>query len=118
MKIWKRNAVIATVLLFICAGFVLCSRLRSGTATTGTQYQSKALTSCVVGGISMRGGEGNIYNLLVGVFVIGVLSNGLTIIGVNDYWQSVAQGIILAFAVGTDYYSRTHVKTTLRTAKS
>ena len=94
------------------AGFVLCSRLRSGTATTGTQYQSKALTSCVVGGISMRGGEGNIYNLLVGVFVIGVLSNGLTIIGVNDYWQSVAQGIILAFAVGTDYYSRTHVKTT------
>ena len=52
------------------------------------------------------------------MFVIGVLSNGLTIIGVNDYWQSVAQGIILAFAVGTDYYSRTHVKTTLRTAKS
>ena len=44
--------------------------------------------------------------------------DGLTIIGVNDYWQSVAQGIILAFAVGTDYYSRTHVKTTLRTAKS
>ena len=96
----------------------LCGVAGFGTATTGTQYQSKALTSCVVGGISMRGGEGNIYNLLVGVFVIGVLSNGLTIIGVNDYWQSVAQGIILAFAVGTDYYSRTHVKTTLRTAKS
>ena len=111
-------AYIVSACLCGVAGFVLCSRLRSGTATTGTQYQSKALTSCVVGGISMRGGEGNIYNLLVGVFVIGVLSNGLTIIGVNDYWQSVAQGIILAFAVGTDYYSRTHVKTTLRTAKS
>ena len=111
-------AYIVSACLCGVAGFVLCSRLRSGTATTGTQYQSKALTSCVVGGISMRGGEGNIYNLLVGVFVIGVLSNGLTIIGVNDYWQSVAQGIILAFAVGTDYYSRTHVKTTLRTAQS
>ena len=95
-------AYIVSACLCGVAGFVLCSRLRSGTATTGTQYQSKALTSCVVGGISMRGGEGNIYNLLVGVFVIGVLSNGLTIIGVNDYWQMVVKGVVLFLAIGLD----------------
>lgn len=111
-------AYIVSSCLCCVAGFVLCSRLRSGTATTGTAYQGKALTSCVVGGVSMRGGEGNIYNLMVGIFVIGILTNGLTILGVSPYWQSVAQGVILAFAVGSDYYSRTHVKTTLRTAKA
>lgn len=110
-------AYVVASLLCAVAGFVLCSRLRSGTATTGVQYQNKALTSCVVGGVSMAGGEGTIYNLLVGIFVIGILTNGLTIIGVNDYWQSIAQGCILAFAVGTDYYSRTHIKAKLRTAK-
>lgn len=99
------------------AGFVLCTRLRSGTATTGTQYQNKALTSCAVGGISLAGGEGTIYNLLCGIFVIGIITNGMTIMGINDYWQSVAEGAILAIAVGVDYYQRTHVKTTLRTAK-
>lgn len=114
----KIAAYIVASCLCAVAGFVLCSRLRSGTATTGSQYQNKALTSCVVGGISMAGGEGTIYNLLVGIFVIGILTNGLTILGVNDYWQNVCQGAILAFAVGTDYYSRTHVKTTLRSTKA
>lgn len=117
VKFVKISAYIVCSCLCAVAGFVLCTRLRSGTATTGTAYQTKALTSCTVGGISMAGGEGTIYNLLVGIFVIGVLTNGMTILGISDYWQDVAQGIILAFAVGVDYYQRTHVKTTLRTAK-
>ena len=65
----------------------------------------------------MAGGEGTIYNLLVGIFIIGILTNGMTIMGISDYWQSIAQGVILAFSVGVDCYQRTHVKTTLRTAK-
>lgn len=117
VKLVKISAYVVCTVLSGIAGFVLCTRLRSGTATTGTAYQTKALTACTVGGISMAGGEGTIYNLIVGIFIIGVLTNGLTILGVNDYWQDVCQGIILAFAVGMDYYKRTHVKSTLRTAK-
>lgn len=117
VKMVKIAAYVVCSCLCAVAGFVLCTRLRSGTATTGTQYQNKALTSCTVGGISMAGGEGTIYNLLCGIFVIGVITNGMTIMGINDYWQSVAEGLILALAVGSDYYQRTHVKTTLRTAK-
>lgn len=116
VKLVKIAAYVVCSVLCAVAGFVLCTRLRSGTATTGTQYQNKALTSCAVGGISLAGGEGNIYNLLVGIFLIGILTNGLTVLGVNDYWQSVAEGAILALAVGMDYYQRTHVKTSLRTA--
>lgn len=117
VKLVKVAAYVVCSMLCAVAGFVLCTRLRSGTATTGTQYQNKALTSCTVGGISLAGGEGTIYNLLCGIFVIGIITNGMTIMGINDYWQSVAEGVILAFAVGMDYYQRTHVKTTLRTAK-
>ena len=117
VKFVKVAAYIVCSCLCAVAGFVLAPRLRSGTATTGTQYQTKALTACTVGGISMAGGEGTIYNLLVGIFIIGILTNGMTIMGISDYWQSIAQGVILAFSVGVDCYQRTHVKTTLRTAK-
>lgn len=117
VKAIKIGAYVVCSLLCAVAGFVLCTRLRSGTATTGTQYYIKALTACTVGGISMAGGEGTIYNLIVGIFVIGVLTNGMTILGISEYWQNVAEGIILAFAVGMDYYQRTHVKVSLRTAK-
>lgn len=112
----KVAAYVVCTLLCAVAGFVLATRLRSGTATTGMSYQTRSLTACTVGGISMAGGEGTIFNLLCGIFVIGVLTNGMTILGINDYWQNVAQGIILAFAVGMDYYQRTHTKTTLRAA--
>lgn len=112
----KIAAYVVCTLLCAVAGFVLSTRLRSGTATMGMSYQTRSLTACTVGGISMAGGEGTIWNLLCGIFVIGVLTNGMTILGINDYWQNVAQGIILAFAVGMDYYQRTHTKTTLRAA--
>lgn len=118
VKLVKVSAYVVCTVLCGVAGFVLATRLRSGTATTGTQYQTKALTACTVGGISMAGGEGTIYNLLVGIFIIGIITNGMTIMGINEYWQDVVQGCILAAAVGVDSYQRTHTKKTLRaTAK-
>lgn len=114
VKFVKISAYVVCTLLCGVAGFVLATRLRSGTATTGTQYQTKSLTACTVGGISMAGGEGTIYNLLVGIFIIGIITNGMTIMGINEYWQDVVQGCILAAAVGVDAYQRTHTKKTLR----
>ncbi len=117
VKLIKTAAYMVATCLCAVAGFVLVTRLRTGTHTTGTQYQTQALTACTVGGISMAGGEGGIYNLIVGIFIIGVLTNGMTILGISAYWQYVAQGAILAFSVGMDWYQRTHVKSKLVTSK-
>ena len=87
------------------------------TSTTGDPYQNQALISCTCGGISMAGGEGGIYNLLVGIFIMGTLTNGMTIMGISIYWQYVVQGIVLAISVGMDWYRRTHVKSKLVSSK-
>lgn len=117
VKLIKVAAYMVATCLCAVAGFVLVTRLRAGTHTTGTQYQTQALTACTVGGISMAGGEGGIYNLVVGIFIIGILTNGMTMLGISAYWQYVAQGVILAFSVGMDWYQRTHVKSKLVTSK-
>ncbi len=114
----KISAYAVCTMLCAVAGFILATRLRTGTPTMGMQYQTRALTACAVGGISLAGGEGNIYNLIMGIMVIGVLTNGLTIMGVSDNWQLIAQGFILVFAVGMDYYRRTRKKTAKRLASA
>lgn len=76
----------------------MTSRVNSGQPKAGDGYEMDVLTACVVGGISINGGEGKIRHIIVGVLIIGILSNGLTIIGVSEYWQQVAKGLILAMA--------------------
>lgn len=83
-------------------GIIMTSRVNSGQPKAGDGYEMDVLTACVVGGISINGGEGKVRHIIVGVLIIGVLSNGLTIVGVNEYWQQVAKGMILAAAVAFD----------------
>ena len=80
----------------------MTSRVNSGQPKAGDGYEMDVLTACVVGGISINGGEGKVRHIIAGVLIIGVLSNGLTIVGVNEYWQQVAKGMILAAAVAFD----------------
>lgn len=84
------------------AGIVMMSRVNSGQPKVGDGYEMDVLTACVVGGVSITGGEGKIFRVFLGVLIIGVLSNGLTIIGVDEYWQQVAKGLVLMLAVGFD----------------
>ena len=81
---------------------IMTSRVNSGQPKAGDGYEMDVLTASVVGGISINGGEGKIRHIIVGVLIIGILSNGLTIIGVSEYWQQVAKGLILAMAVAFD----------------
>ena len=81
---------------------IMTSRVNSGQPKAGDGYEMDVLTACVVGGISINGGEGKIRHIIVGVLIIGILSNGLTIIGISEYWQQVAKGLILAMAVAFD----------------
>lgn len=93
--------------LFACvAGILMLSRLMSGTPNTGKGFEFEVITAVVLGGVSVSGGVGRVFSVVFGVFIIGVLNNGLTLIGLNTYWQYVLNGIVLVIAVGADYASK------------
>lgn len=88
------------------AGIVLLSRVNSGQPGAGTGYEMDIITACVLGGISVTGGEGKIITVIVGVLTIGILSNGLVLMGVNEFWQNVVKGAVLLLAVSIDTISK------------
>lgn len=98
----KRVTVLVYVLSGICAaiaGLVLSSQLTSAGPTAGTTYELTAIAAVVIGGAALTGGRGNIRGTLLGAFVIGFLSDGLVIIGVSSYWQTVFTGAVIVLAV-------------------
>ncbi len=88
------------------AGIILLSRLDSGQPTAGQGYEMDVITAVVIGGVSISGGEGNIVLVIAGVFIMGVLSNGMILLNINDYVQWVVKGFVLVAAVGFDRVSR------------
>ena len=98
----KRVTVSVYVLSGICAalaGLVLSSQLTSAGPTAGTTYELTAIAAVVVGGAALTGGRGGVRGTLLGAFVIGFLSDGLVIIGVSSYWQTVFTGAVIVLAV-------------------
>ncbi len=83
-------------------GVVLAARLSSGQPSTGEGYETDAIAAAVLGGTSFFGGTGSVGGLLIGVLIIGVISNGLNLMHVNSYWQFVLKGIIIIAAVYFD----------------
>lgn len=107
----KRVKITVYVLSGICAaiaGLVLSSQLTSAGPTAGTTYELTAIAAVVIGGAALTGGRGNVRGTLLGAFVIGFLSDGLVIIGVSAYWQTVFTGavIVLAVLLNTLQYGR------------
>ena len=86
------------------AGLVMLGRVSSGQPKVGDGYEMDIITATVMGGVSLTGGEGKIQFVIFGVLVIGILSNGMTMLGVSDYWQRVVKGLVLILAVGFDRY--------------
>ena len=84
------------------AGIVLAGRITSGQPTAASGYEMDAITAVIVGGTSMTGGVGKISGTIIGVLIIGVLSNGLILMGVSSYYQQIIKGIIIAAAVLLD----------------
>ncbi|MDN3521766.1 ABC transporter permease [Halomonas ramblicola] len=98
----KRVQVSVYVLSGVCAaiaGLVLSSQLTSAGPTAGTTYELTAIAGVVIGGAALTGGRGNVRGTLLGAFVIGFLSDGLVIIGVSSYWQTVFTGAVIVLAV-------------------
>ncbi|AEF82187.1 ABC transporter permease [Leadbettera azotonutricia] len=88
------------------AGIVLLSRTNSGTPKAGTSYEMSIITAVVLGGVSINGGEGKITGVIAGVLIMGVLANGMIIVGLSDYVQQVIQGLVLIAAVAFDVYAK------------
>ena len=84
------------------AGIVMLSRTNSGQATAGRGYGVYGITAVVLGGVSLSGGSGRMLNVVAGVLILGVLSNGMVLMNVSSYAQMVIKGIILLLAVGFD----------------
>lgn len=83
-------------------GVVLAARMSSGQPATGEGYETDAIAAAVLGGTSFFGGTGTVGGLIIGVLIIGVISNGLNLMHVNSYWQFVIKGIIIIVAVYVD----------------
>jgi ribose transport system permease protein len=83
-------------------GMIEASRLMTGQPTAGQGYELQAIAAVVIGGGSLRGGEGSVIGTLVGAFIMGLLANGSDLLGVSPYWQQVIIGVIIILAVSVD----------------
>jgi len=89
----------------LCAaivGLVVSSQLVASHPATGVSYEMNAIAAAVLGGTSMSGGIGTIGGTIIGAFVIGVLSDGLVMMGVSEFWQNVFKGLVIILAVVFD----------------
>lgn len=84
------------------SGMIEASRLMSGQPTAGQGYELEAIAAVVIGGGSLRGGEGSVLGTLVGAFIMGLLSDGSDLLGINPYWQQVIIGAVIILAVWLD----------------
>ncbi len=84
------------------SGVVLCARMYSGQPTVGSGFELDAIAAVVLGGTSFTGGIGTLGGMLLGVFVIGILNNGLNLLNINSFWQLIVKGVVILFAVYVD----------------
>lgn len=84
------------------AGMIEASRLMTGQPTAGQGYELQAIAAVVIGGGSLAGGEGSVIGTLIGAFIMGLLSNGSDLLGINPYWQQVIIGAVIIAAVAFD----------------
>jgi ribose transport system permease protein len=87
-------------------GIIGAGRLTEGHPSAGDGTELTAIAACVLGGISLMGGQGSIMGAFVGAMIIGVLSNAMIILKVSPYWQQVVLGIVLLIAITFDMWRR------------
>ncbi len=84
------------------AGLILTARTGSAQTNAGSAYELDAIAAVVIGGTSMAGGVGTLVGTLFGVLIIGVMNNGLDLLGVQSYYQQIIKGALIVVAVLLD----------------
>jgi len=104
---------IITLSVYIISGFLaalggvlLVARLWSAQPNAAVGLELDAIAAPVLGGVSLFGGVGNVTGALVGAFILGILSNGLNLMGVPSFWQQVIKGVVLILAVMLDVFTK------------
>ncbi len=98
----KTSVYIISGVMSALAGVILTSRLSSSQPTAGAGFELDAIAAVVIGGTSLAGGKGRLFGTLIGVLIIGVLNNGLNIIGVSAFYQQFIKGLVILLAVILD----------------
>lgn len=87
------------------SGIVLTGRLAAGMPASGTGMELDAIAACVIGGISLSGGKGNVWGALVGALVMASIANGMSLLSLQTYAQEIINGLVLILAVFADVIS-------------
>jgi putative multiple sugar transport system permease protein len=93
-------------LLAALSGLAFAARLNSATPNAGVGFELDAIAACFIGGASVAGGTGTIFGAIIGGLVMGVMNNGMSLIGVGIDWQQTIKGFVLLLAVAFDVYSK------------
>lgn len=100
------------------AGLVFAARLNSASPVAGQSFEMDAIASCFIGGASAYGGTGTIGGALIGALIMGVLNNGMSLMGLSQNLQQVVKGLVLLMAVAMDVISKQNVLGSLRKRKA
>ena len=101
-KAVRYKAYIISGICAAIAGLVYTARVNSGQPTAGQNFEQDIIPACVLGGVRLGGGEGKLTGVLIGVVFMGVLTNGMILFNLNEYYQMVAKGAVLILAVAFD----------------
>ena len=88
------------------AGLVFAARLNTATPKAGVGFELDVIAACFIGGASATGGVGKVMGAVIGAFVMGVMNNGMSILGIGIDWQQIIKGVVLVAAVFVDVYNK------------
>jgi erythritol transport system permease protein len=109
----KRIKFAVYVVSGFCAatvGLIIAAQLASAHPATGETFELNAIAAVVLGGTSLMGGRGSIGGTIIGAFVIGVLADGLILLGVSEFWQIVIKGLVIVLAVVLDQMQQRYTR--------
>jgi putative multiple sugar transport system permease protein len=93
-------------MLAALAGLIFAARLNTATPKAGVSFELDVIAAVFIGGASMSGGVGKIVGAVVGAFIMGVMNNGMSIMGIGIDYQQVIKGLVLLAAVIFDVYNK------------
>jgi ribose transport system permease protein len=101
-NIYKTIAYVISGIASAISALILTSRLNSAEPVAGTGYELDVIAAVVIGGTSLMGGRGSVWGTLIGALLIGVINNGMNLLGISPYFQLVVKGVIIIGAVLLD----------------